>query len=752
MNGSEIRNNRRRILGRVSHSEFVGRNEELERIVAHANQTGDPLGLLILLAPAAGVSELMRQAFDAVFNLRGRAVPIFFSIPRSETTSVSTAIAFLNTFLTQYIAFKRDDPSICHSTLMLRDLLRLAPPSDYEWIEELLESYERGRFTNDDQALVRFCLSAPQRVPKQNGLPYVMIDMVGLAAINENDNWSMDQEIIATLERSRLPFALAGLRRHLLDAAHDSDCPFESFEVLRLDRLNNAEASQLIEFAARRQGVELNEQTRDLLVQQFDGNPLFISMLLQAAHEKGVALTTFLACEKLYVDELMGGHLHRHFSWLLEQSAPRPETRRALIRLLTDAVVSDQRKASFEAWRRPLRLEVHELDELLTTLHVHELINWSSSLVDAGTGPACWRDYLKIQFRLEVQSEPRALVVADAIADALKRAPHTMATHYRSAARFDLRSAMGLFNSQLVPRILFHYDRFKATYRGASLEEIVSGLDSETDLVRLPQVFHTTRSSALVRLGTQADEDSAVIAHAFEGATYSDANEIVWIADQIESKLEVTRELADLSLTRVEDLADEFGFARVHILLVSNEGFDDDAIALLEQRNAYGVSRQQMELLNARLAGPVPHPVVGANEFVAVWPMGGDNELLAANLVEQIARRYEFQPEAINQIKTAIVEACINAAEHSLSPDRKIYQRFHVEGDKLVISISSRGVVPTRQSLDQGRKPERDFEPADERRGWGLKLIKSLMDEVEFEHVDDGTSLRMTKYLRKGST
>ena len=35
------------------------------------------------------------------------------------------------------------------------------------------------------------------------------------------------------------------------------------------------------------------------------------------------------------------------------------------------------------------------------------------------------------------------------------------------------------------------------------------------------------------------------------------------------------------------------------------------------------------------------------------------------------------------------------------------------------------------------------------RRGWGLKLIRELMDEVEFERVDDGTRLRMTKYLRR---
>jgi anti-sigma regulatory factor (Ser/Thr protein kinase) len=43
-------------------------------------------------------------------------------------------------------------------------------------------------------------------------------------------------------------------------------------------------------------------------------------------------------------------------------------------------------------------------------------------------------------------------------------------------------------------------------------------------------------------------------------------------------------------------------------------------------------------------------------------------------------------------------------------------------------------------------------EAAEERRGWGLKLIRTLMDEVEFERVDDGTSLRMTKYLRTSSS
>jgi len=138
------------------------------------------------------------------------------------------------------------------------------------------------------------------------------------------------------------------------------------------------------------------------------------------------------------------------------------------------------------------------------------------------------------------------------------------------------------------------------------------------------------------------------------------------------------------------------------------------------------------------------------NEIVMITPMGGNNELLAALTAEQLARRVNFRPEAINQIKTAIVEACINASEHSLSPDRKIYQRFRVEDDKLVVTIASRGIVPLNiGSIDDPLIHEDESAAdADQRRGWGLKLIKTLMDEVEFERVDEGTSLRMTKFLR----
>ncbi len=117
--------NNRQILGRVKRDEFIGRTAELERLVSHAKRSRqssgslEARGLLILLSPLAGVSELLRQTFDDLFNRREEVVPIYFSLPQTETTAVSAAIEFLDTFLLQYLAFRRNEPSLCQASLTL---------------------------------------------------------------------------------------------------------------------------------------------------------------------------------------------------------------------------------------------------------------------------------------------------------------------------------------------------------------------------------------------------------------------------------------------------------------------------------------------------------------------------------------------------------------------------------------------------------------------------------------------------------
>jgi serine/threonine-protein kinase RsbW len=732
-----------RILASVNRDEFVGRDVELRQVVGHSSRPDDTGGLLLLGAPNVGASELLRQAYDELFSRRGEAIPIYFAFGRAP---LSPARAFFQSFIQQYIAYRRVDPSLCAASLTFHDLVELALPTDYELISELIEGFERERANSDPDALISFCLSAPQRVAAATRRSvFPLIDCVRLAG-TDADQVSLGREIAQVFKRSGGPVALAGLRRQIMGVVHGGGDDYDSGQVVNIAELSDDDARRLVASIARRQQVESNEETRDLVVQQLGASPFFISAVLQAARDRAMPLTSFLNCQRLYVDELMGGRIHRHFAMILGQIVPQPQTRRTLLRVLYESASSETRKSSLWAWKKRLGVDAGEFERIIDALHVFELANSSAAFVEVNAASYVWMDYLRAHYRTEVAGESRAQVVADTLIETLKRAPQAMAHRYRREAALGLRELLEYFNCQRMPASLFHYDRFSADHTGVDAEAVNAALDTESDLIKLPQVVHVADASAFAA-SMQFEEQRCAVAHGFDSADNTREREIVWVTAQIDSKLEASRELTEEWCNRLTALARECGFDRVRLWLVTPEGFSPEACELLNEREAYGSSRRQVELLTARITSEARAFLESPpDEYEMVIPMGADTELIAAHTVEQIARRVNFRPEAINQIKTALVEACINATEHSLSPDRKIYQRFRVDNDKLVITVASRGVVPANVAGGNGEGGSQL--EGQSRRGWGLKLIRTLMDEVEFERVDDGTQLRMTKYLR----
>jgi serine/threonine-protein kinase RsbW len=741
----------RRILSRIAPEEFLGRAGALAEIAQLAPHDSGTRGLLVLAAPGAGASELLRQAFDKLFQQHGTASPIYFQWSRKDRSVALAARRFLHCFLAQLVAHRRDDPSLINAPPPLRDLIDLANPSDYEWIDRLVEAFERVRDRADERALVHLCLSAPQVAAAHGARSLILFDDVH-AVEKLKGEISLGMEIARIAVHADVPFVLSGLRRGLLDVLNGGDSPtrFDNFTNINLDNLSDADARTLVERASFAHRVSVNDQTRDLIVQQFAGNPFYISAFIHAAQRGGVELTSFLNCQRLYVDELLGGRVNRRFGAMLEEIAPVLTTRRALVRVLHDSAANAGGKSPAEAWRRRLELEPEQLYPVMNALHTQELASFNATFMEISNA-SVWRDYLKASYRLQVAAEPRALVVAETLLETLKRAPQTMARHYRRASALGLRELLARFDTQRVPASLLHYERFSRAFKGLDAEEIAARLDAETDLIRLPQIVHAASCesfSAPMRL--VCDEERCAVAHGFDATPYTDANEVVWLAAEIEGKMEIGRALTEVWCDRLAQVANACGFRRARLWLVSPEGFTAEACELLNGREALGSSRQQLEMLTARLSpegAMAETSTEPPDEFEMVIPMGDDTELIAAHTVEQIARRLNFQSEAINQIKTALVEACINASEHSLSPDRKIYQRFRIESDKLVVTVSSRGVrLPTTQSAQHSNGGDPAGDNAG-RRGWGLKLIRTLMDEVEFERVDDGTRLRMTKFL-----
>ncbi|HJQ33183.1 MAG TPA: ATP-binding protein [Pyrinomonadaceae bacterium] len=743
----------RRILARTAAEAFVGRGEHLRALTALGAAKAGPSGILLFAAPLSGVSELLRQTFDELFRQRGGPAPVYFAFSRSDAATTSAARRFLQTFLTQLVAHRRDDAALVNASPSLRSLLDLAVPQDYEWVERLIQNFERAQDEGDERALVRLCLNAPEQAAAAGARAVVMADDVHLSERLRGEV-AFAPALAQAATQSGVPFVIAGPRRRLLDLLNGTiQTPgLDSFGKLHLDRLKEPDARTLTEGLSQRYGVELNDETRDLVVQQLDASPYLITALFDAARAAGARLASFREFQSVYVDELLGGRIFRRFASVLEEVAPLLALRRGLLRVLHESSSTPGGKAPAEVWMKRLGVDAVEFERVMRLLHMHELASFHATYVET-TPSTVWRDFLRASFRLQVAAEPRALVVADTLVETLKRAPRTMARHYRRESALKLGAVMRGFNFQSVPASLLRYDRFVRMYRGLPRDEARAGLESESETLQLPQIVHAASCASFHPPILQfCDEERCTVAHGFESGEYAEGLEVVWIAAEVESKLEAGRALTGLWLDRLEQVAQACGFERVRFWLVSREGFSVEAAELLNEREAFGSCAEQLELLTARLGSSNGAGVVGAaDEFAIELPMGEDTELIAAHTAEQIARRMEFQPEAINQIKTALVEACINAAEHSLSPERKIYNRFRVEGDKLTITVSSRGLSRLSAAAENGT-PSTDrngSEGAKGRRGWGLKLIRTLMDDVEFERVDDGTRLRMTKYLRK---
>src|ERR1044072_3874872 len=116
----------RRILARVAPEHFVGRGEQLRELAALGSPRAEQKGLLLFAAPQSGVSELLRQTFDELFRQRGGPAPVYFAFARSDAATTAAARRFLQTFLTQVVAHRRDDPALVSATPTLRTMLALS--------------------------------------------------------------------------------------------------------------------------------------------------------------------------------------------------------------------------------------------------------------------------------------------------------------------------------------------------------------------------------------------------------------------------------------------------------------------------------------------------------------------------------------------------------------------------------------------------------------------------------------------------
>ena len=134
-------------------------------------------------------------------------------------------------------------------------------------------------------------------------------------------------------------------------------------------------------------------------------------------------------------------------------------------------------------------------------------------------------------------------------------------------------------------------------------------------------------------------------------------------------------------------------------------------------------------------------------EVTLALPMVPDMEIEASRTATAIAESMRMSPDRIDEVRMAVVEACINALEHSRATDSEIFVTFEVIGDKdpekLRITVRDSGVGFSPDTVEEPVIEEKI--KAIRKRGWGLKIIHGLMDEVEIHSGAEGTTVVMSK-------
>jgi serine/threonine-protein kinase RsbW len=129
-------------------------------------------------------------------------------------------------------------------------------------------------------------------------------------------------------------------------------------------------------------------------------------------------------------------------------------------------------------------------------------------------------------------------------------------------------------------------------------------------------------------------------------------------------------------------------------------------------------------------------------------PVAPEMEIVATAQAAALGEYIAMSRDKIDEVKLALVEACINAFEHADCRDEQLHLTFRLHREKgrewLEVEVLDKG-----KGFDQTRVEEPNLEKSlasHRKRGWGLQIIKSLMDEVEITSGEWGTRILMRKY------
>jgi anti-sigma regulatory factor (Ser/Thr protein kinase) len=130
-------------------------------------------------------------------------------------------------------------------------------------------------------------------------------------------------------------------------------------------------------------------------------------------------------------------------------------------------------------------------------------------------------------------------------------------------------------------------------------------------------------------------------------------------------------------------------------------------------------------------------------------PSEPGNERLVMETVAEAVGGLDIRGENLERLKTAVAEATMNAMEHGnkYRPEVPVEVRVEVMERDLMVRITDKGSGPPPSRGGDVPDLEAKLEGMQTPRGWGLFLIKSMVDEMSISGDDGHHTIELVVHL-----
>ncbi len=757
----------RSLFATCAEADFFDRSAQIEVLVQRALGSGFGAPSVLLKGGRwVGKTEILRRVHRRLFFDQAAVVPVYYRF-RPSLTPVDFALTFLKETLSQVLAFNRRESTLVKSGLPLSRIEAMLG-DDPALAGTALLLRRHGELALAGPGAARDMVRNALRVGVEasvEGLPLLFIfDDIG-TVLGPGTLPGLSTLFSEELREAISEFDLPVLASSGIGSPADRLWGAAPVETIEIAGLCEEDAVDMLTDLCQRHGVEYDSDVLVQVARKVEGNPLYIRSLVWAALRSGLDLTTLRGYADLYASEVMEGSIGE----LLKGALTLDD--RVSLRLLNRAVsASGASPFDLDTVARELSIPIEEAR--LSTARLA-----ASGSLDFALGAYSWAgdpvmaDYIQQTHAALLGGRSVQEVKADFIASELVGGYAGLGTSPEGGFVEGVKGLLSGFKDGTAPGVLFDNVTFALRYNVDAAD--ISGNEGDLRVI-IPEVIGLFDTS-----GWESREAGPpiLVARGFQSGRFDPGNSVVWLVFVKEGTGPVNQGDVDNFLRRSAILRHRFRGVRIVRWMIGPDEFTPEAAARLETEGVYSSDAMQLGILGESMAERAPESVADASagaksaeadeagkggtalrteaglpgaikEFEVVLPKSSKAELVAVKAAEEIGTEMGFGADAIGQIKAALVEACINAFEHSRSRSGRVHMRFVARADRLIIYIQNRGV-----GFDGKRDtlaPATGASGMPRKRGWGIELMKGFMDEVRFERLHDGTKIVLVKYLNKG--